>query len=130
MRRPVLWFTSVIIGFGLLTIIPTCLITQTDAKPAILAALSNWFPGVWSLRLADKSRKLVPILQIAILLGLSFVRLGLAVVTGALGWYLISDLHDRELELLLWGCAFYVVSLITGTILIHDIVSSQGGFAA
>ncbi|WP_162136214.1 hypothetical protein [Zavarzinella formosa] len=105
---------------------PAILFFGTDSKTTILAAVINLLPGIWTLMMAARIRAIHPTLQIAILMGSVFIRLGFAVVAGGLGWYLISDLQGHELELVIWGGVFYVVALIAETLLVHRMVSTQG----
>jgi hypothetical protein len=125
--RPALTLSLVILGTWIVLAGAAWAAFGVALKAPSLAAVVNWLPGVWTLGLIHKSRASAPTVQIAILMGSSFIRLGLAVVGGGLGWYLISDLHGRELALVIWGGVFYVVTLVAETTLAYRMVASQGG---
>ena len=122
--RPMLVLASVLFATWSLIAWPTCLYFDTDTKVASLAATINLLPGWWTLILIERSRRIDPTLQIAALTANALIRLIFPVVAGGLGWYLISELQGRELELVVWSGVFYVVSLITGTTLSYRIVTS------
>lgn len=126
MRRPILLLTLCLgCGWGLIEI-ASIVCGYDNRKVTLLACLSSWWPSVWSIMLIDRTRKTAPIIQIGVAISISFIRLIFTVVTGALGWYLISDLQERALELMVWGVVFYVLALVVSTRLIYQMVTPLG----
>lgn len=122
--RPLLYLTVCVFAIWSLIAVPVCAYSGANLKAVNLAAMINLLPGWWTLILVTRSRRIHPTLQVAVLTGNGLIRLIFPVVAGGVGWYLISDLQDRELELVVWSGVFYVVSLIAGTTISYRIVSS------
>ncbi len=127
MTRATLTLTAVILGTWIVLTGPAWGVFGADPRPSAFAAGVNWLPGVLTLGLICWSRTGNPTVQTATLLASSFIRLILSVVGGGLGWYLFPYLRGLALDLVVWGGIFYVVTLVTESMLVHRLVSTQGG---
>ena len=122
--RPLLALSGVLLAAWLFIAWPVSHFAGRNTKPATLAMLVQLVVGLWTLRLTWRARKAEPALQVVVLAGNAMIRMIFPVVAGAFGWYLISDLQGRELELVVWFGLFGVVVLIFGSVIAGKILSS------
>ena len=99
-----------------------------DGPPLLLTGVAAGvclFPAMLTLILMDQVRNCPPEQQLLIFMVSVFARMGLTVGDGLAAYYLIPLVSQNQLPFVLWGLAFYLVTLAAETTLVYSQVRNS-----